>query len=330
MHCRCCRRRCRWGGRWWYHWPRLWRCRHRWLIQRGGRAGLPHLTRLASSRRLARTANTGFVLSHGNAGEDGHHNEPAIGQLVVARHSIAGVAVLARSAEIAKHIAGFDGPIEHGAGGWVSSPLLAEDRHARVHHLHDMIEAHRERIVRRIANGRRALGAAEADAKSIKARDERRSRTGTRCALLHVVGAGGHTHHPWRAGPTAFQLLVLEPLGCKTQWRHAIAQVARRGLFGAPLRRQRLQRLREVTRDGVVHRNWGGCARGHAGLLIAAFTQRTRGSQRRRHCKSRRHGGDGTERGDSVSHPGHPGRSESDHWASGSCSGKATHTFFMR
>ena len=183
-----------------------------------------------------------------------------------------------------------------------------------------MIEAYRQRIVRRIANGRRALGAAEANTESIEARNKRRSRSTARRALLHVVSTGGHAHHPWRTRPIAFRIVALEPIGCKTQWRHAIAQVARRGLFGALLRCQRLQRLREVTRDGVVHRNWGGCARGRAGLLIAAFTKRTRGSQRRRHCKGRRHGGDGTERADSVSHPVHPGRSESDHWASASCS----------
>ena len=76
--------------------------------------------------------------------EDRNHDQPAIGQLVVAHHGVAVVAHAAANAE-----AGEDGVVGHGAieqlaGGVVLLALLGEDGHVAVQDLEDMVGADRQ------------------------------------------------------------------------------------------------------------------------------------------------------------------------------------------
>jgi hypothetical protein len=85
---------------------------------------------------------------NGKLAEDRHHDQPAIGELVVAHHGVTVVAGLAPAAESLEHVARLARTIEHEPGRVELLALLREDRHARVDDLHDVIGSDRQRVVR--------------------------------------------------------------------------------------------------------------------------------------------------------------------------------------
>src|SRR4029434_9361662 len=103
-----------------------------------------------------------------DAAEDRHHDQPSIGELVVAHDGVAVVGRLARAGEAGKHGVVGHGAGEHRARRAVLLPLLGEDRHARIHRLHDVVGADREAVVRRVAKRRRSLRAFEPETQTIE------------------------------------------------------------------------------------------------------------------------------------------------------------------
>jgi hypothetical protein len=64
------------------------------------------------------------------------------------------------------------GPERIAAGRVEPASFFREDRHARVDGLHDVVWTGGEAVVRGISQGCRALGAFEADAHAVEARDQ--------------------------------------------------------------------------------------------------------------------------------------------------------------
>jgi hypothetical protein len=100
--------------------------------------------------------------------------------LIVPRNRVAIVDRLARPAKSAKDVVGLHGSVERAAGGVELATSLGEDRHSRVHDLHDVIGADREGIIGWVPQLRGALWPDEPNPKPIEARDCCCRRT---CAL---------------------------------------------------------------------------------------------------------------------------------------------------
>jgi hypothetical protein len=112
------------------------------------------------------------VLTQRKPAKDRHHNQPAIRELIVAHHRVAIRAVRASAIEAAEDVVRPDWPVQHFAGRIELTSPLRVDRHARVDDLHDVVRAHRERIVGGVAEVRVPLRADEVCAEAIEARDE--------------------------------------------------------------------------------------------------------------------------------------------------------------
>ena len=125
---------------------------------------------------------------HRTTAEDRHDDQPAIGELVVAHDRVAVVERLALAAEALEHVVRVHRAVQHLARRVELLALLREDRHARVHGLHDVIGADGERVVGRVAQRGRALRPLEADAEPVEARDERRRRPRARLRLFDGAG----------------------------------------------------------------------------------------------------------------------------------------------
>ena len=191
--------------------------RHRWCgrgrrrLEEGRR--LPGLTGNPDRAHIglvARRPDRWLIGPRRTTPEERHHDEPAIGNLVVAHDRVAVVRRLALPAEALEEVRGWHRTVEHAPSRVELPALLREDGGLGVDDLHDVIGPDGERVVRRVANVRRALRSLEADAETVKARDEhgpgfgavgglfnrrrtRRSRDdrrhdrGRRCRLLLLV-----------------------------------------------------------------------------------------------------------------------------------------------
>jgi hypothetical protein len=166
--------RCRWRRR-----RRGWieeRLCGSWLIGTTGRTEVRVRTR-RPGRRLIR--------SNGTSPEEGHHDQPALGDLIVSDYGVAVVRCLALPAEAAKEIGGLDRTVENLPGDIELPALLREDRGARVHDLDDVIGADGEGVVGWVADRRPALRALESDAEAVDARDNRGRRSSPGRRLFH-------------------------------------------------------------------------------------------------------------------------------------------------
>ena len=98
-----------------------------------------------------------------------HHDEPAVGQLIVTDHSVAVVVRFTRAAEAPEERVRRDGAVD-------DLSVLPENRHAGVDDLEDVIAAHGNRVVGRVACFPAAVRALEANAYAVEARDKSGSR----------------------------------------------------------------------------------------------------------------------------------------------------------
>ena len=147
------------------------RCRH---VQRDGRPRLRGAVRPAGHRRRTGRRGGRIIGVPDTPLEHRDHHQPALRELVVSCHGIPAVACLARAAGSAKERVGGHRPVEHASGAVEACAAAREDGEARVHDLHDVVDADRERVVRRIAQQRPALRPAEAVAEAIERLDEQR------------------------------------------------------------------------------------------------------------------------------------------------------------
>jgi hypothetical protein len=79
--------------------------------------------------------------------EKRHHDQPPIGELIVADNGIAVIRPLALAAKPLEEVRRLDGSVQHAAGRIEPSALLREDRRPRVHDLDDVIGSDGERVV---------------------------------------------------------------------------------------------------------------------------------------------------------------------------------------
>ena len=168
-----------------------------------GTAGRTQMGRVAGMRRR------GIVLPGGQATEDGHDDQPAIGQLVVADDGVA-VVDLPGVSEALEKIVGRNGAVEHLSGRIEARALLGEDRHSRVDDLDDMVRPDRQGVIGRIAEHRLALRSLEALAEAVEA-DQNLGRRifprgflfdGYRCQRGRPVAGGGLNRGGARSRPT--------------------------------------------------------------------------------------------------------------------------------
>jgi hypothetical protein len=115
-----------------------------------------------------------LIWPHRATPEERHHDEPAIRDLVVARHRIAVVGRLALAAEALEEVRGRHGTVHDAPGRVELLALLREDCRLAVHDLNDVIGPDGKRVVRGVAKIGRALRAGKADAQPVKALDEER------------------------------------------------------------------------------------------------------------------------------------------------------------
>ena len=116
----------------------------RWrLVQTSGGARLPGMSDLAVPRRFAGAARRQFMVAQRRSGEARHHDQPAIGELVIPHHGVAVGPRLARTAEAAEDIVRRDRLKGATRLTDAAAPLRA-DRHSRVDDLHDVVGPDRE------------------------------------------------------------------------------------------------------------------------------------------------------------------------------------------
>ncbi len=162
-----------------------------------GRDELGRSARLAGSAGTARRCRlAGFRLRHRlvkvrPAAEQGHHNQPAIGELVVTHDGISVVARVALAAESVEHRVGGHGAIEDAAGRVVFGALLREDGQPAVHDLNNMVWPDRQTVVRGVSTRRWALGAVEPDPEPVEAGRQRHGGFLARRTLLDRSRAVG-------------------------------------------------------------------------------------------------------------------------------------------
>ncbi len=174
------------------------RRRGRRFVELGRAARRAALAWAAHGRGLTGRRRRGFVGHRRDLAEDRHHDQPPVGELIVAHHGVAVVAALAGAAEPLEHVVRLHGTVEHLARGVVHRALLREDRHARVHDLHDVVGPHGQRVVGRVAQPRRALRPLKVHTKSVEAGHSRGGRARTLGALLHRARSGGRGDHRWQ------------------------------------------------------------------------------------------------------------------------------------
>jgi hypothetical protein len=104
--------------------------------------------------------------------ENRHHDEPAVGQLIVAHDGIAVVVRFTGAAEALEQRVGGDGAVDDLA-------ILPEDRHAGVDDLDDVVAADGKGVVGGVAHFPAALRSLQPDAQAVKARDETRRGSAT-------------------------------------------------------------------------------------------------------------------------------------------------------
>src|SRR5262249_51224264 len=126
--------------------PALWRLSGRRWRARGGDeqarrgAGLSRVARKAYFSRITRSGRLRLIGTDGAATENRHHDQPAIGKLIVADDGVAVIIGFACAPEI----------LEHGVCRYravESFALFREDRHSRVDDLENMVRPDCEAVV---------------------------------------------------------------------------------------------------------------------------------------------------------------------------------------
>src|SRR5436309_5265836 len=115
------------------------------------------------------------------ARKDRHHDQPAIGQLIVAHDGITVVVRFARAAEALEQGVRRDGTVDDFA-------VLPKDRHAGIDDLEDVVASHGERVVGGVACLPAAVRTLEPNAQAVEARNERGRRPGPVRRLLDAAG----------------------------------------------------------------------------------------------------------------------------------------------
>src|SRR5258707_5300617 len=160
-----------------------------------GRAGLIFFSGHAHLGRIAVVACLRLVGANSSAPERRHHDEPAIGKLVITNDGVTIVSRLARATEALENRVSRDWPVQNFAGLSVLLPLPCEDRHPRIDDLKDVVRSNRETVVRRIAHCRSAVWAFEPHAKAVETFHERRTWPSTLRCLFNVCRAGRTAHN---------------------------------------------------------------------------------------------------------------------------------------
>ena len=119
-----------------------------------------------------------LVGAGGSPPEDRHDDEPPPGHLVVPHHCVAVVGGFAHAPEAVEDRARGHGAVKHLTRRVEALSLTGEDRQARVHDLHDVVGAHGQAVVGRVAPEEAALGSREARAQAVEARRHDGSRAG--------------------------------------------------------------------------------------------------------------------------------------------------------
>ncbi len=109
--------------------------------------------------------------------ENRHHDEPAVGQLIVADDGVAVVVRFTGTAEALEQRVGRDGAVDDLA-------ILPEDRHAGVDDLEDVVTSHGQRVVGRVTRFPAAVRPLQADTHAVEARDNAGRRSATLCRLF--------------------------------------------------------------------------------------------------------------------------------------------------
>src|SRR6185503_645539 len=212
--------------------------RRRWWRRHEHRLRLTRLSRYpdhARTRAIRGTEWLWLILSHGSAREQRKNDEPAIGQLIVARHNVARVSRFAVAREVLEHVVGGHRPEQHFSRRIVLPALLREDRDAAaVHDLHDVIRPDRQGIVGGIATAARPVWSLKTDAEAVEAGGEDRGWLRARRRLFDVRAGSRDGCANWRSRPS----FLLRAIG-----------IRRIALVG---RREHRQRLGHVGSDGVV------------------------------------------------------------------------------
>jgi hypothetical protein len=131
--------------------PRLNRLPWRRNEQRNGCAWLTRLTRHAQLRGIAGATGLRLIGTDSPSPEDRHHDQPAIGELVITHDRVAVVRGLARAAEAFEDRVGQDWAVENLASRVEPLALLREDGHPRIDGLHNVVWPDGETVVGRVA-----------------------------------------------------------------------------------------------------------------------------------------------------------------------------------
>jgi hypothetical protein len=118
-----------------------------------------------------------------------HHDEPAIGQLVITHNGVSIVHLLAGAAKTPEYIAGLTWAVKNAAGAVKSFAFLAEDSHPGVDDLNDMIGSDGKGIVGRASVKSRTLWPFEPFAQAVETGYQLRRRTGAKPGLLDSCGS---------------------------------------------------------------------------------------------------------------------------------------------
>src|SRR5262249_9764708 len=139
--------------------------------ERRGGSGLIGFAGDAELRRFTIATGLWLIGSRCPAAKDRHHDQPTLGQLIVANHGIPGIGVFASAAQDVKEGSRLHPAVTDFAGAGKFLSFLGIDRHAGVDDLKNVVGSDGKTVVRRIAEDRGALRTFEASPKPIEVRD---------------------------------------------------------------------------------------------------------------------------------------------------------------
>lgn len=163
--------------------------------ERSRRTGLARSTGHAHLSRLAGSTGPRLIRPLGAAPENRHHDQPAIGELVIANDGVSVIRRLARAPETSEDGIGGDGTVQNLASRFELFAFLRKDRHPRIDDLEDVIQADGEAVIGRVSQDSSALRAFEPNAEPVETFDQRRPRPSSLRPLFNGVRTRRACHH---------------------------------------------------------------------------------------------------------------------------------------